>query len=92
MVVINAQHETAVVIRRDGETVVFVRFTAGKLTCERATELGFRELWKESHHLALADTLDRFVAHGETHGITQEAAKGIEKLMARERNALSQLF
>ena len=91
MVVTNAQHETAVVIRRDGETVVFVRFTAGKLVCERLTELGFREHWKESH-LALADTLDRFVAHGETHGITQEAAKGIEKLRARERNALSQLF
>lgn len=56
MVVTNAQHETAVVIRRDGETVVFVRFTAGKLVCERLTELGFREHWKESH-LALGDTL-----------------------------------
>ncbi len=91
MVVTNAHHETAIVTRRDGETVVFVRFTAGKLKCERLTELAFREQWKESS-LALSETLERFIAHGETHGITLEAAKGIEKLKTRERNALAQLF
>lgn len=91
MVVTNAQHETAIVIRRDGETVVFVRFTVGRLACERLIELTFREQWKESQ-LPLSETLRQFVVHGEGHGITQEAAKGLEKLIARERNALSQLF
>jgi hypothetical protein len=91
MIVTNAQHETAIVTRRDGKTVVFVRFNAGKLACERLTEAMFREQWQETHY-PLGETLDRFFAHAQVHGCTQEALKGLEKLKARDRNALSSLF
>lgn len=91
MIVTNARHETAIVTRRDGKTVVFVRFKAGRLACERLTETMFREQWQEAH-FPLEETLDRFLAHGQAHGYTQEAMKGLEKLKARERNALSSLF
>ena len=59
MIVSNAQRETAIVIRCTGDTVVFVRFKAGKLGCERATETMFREQWKEVH-APLEKTLDQF--------------------------------
>jgi hypothetical protein len=91
MIVSNAQHETAVVIRRDGRTVVFVRFKAGKLACERLTEMMFREQWQEAHY-PLTETLDRFLAHGQAHGCTQEAFKGLEKLKSRDRSVISSLF
>lgn len=91
MVVSNPKHETAIVVRRDGKTVVFVRFRAGRLACERLTESMFREEWQEST-FPLAETLDRFLEHGRAHGCTQEALKGLEKLQARDRNAVSSLF
>ena len=40
----------------------------------------------------LMETLDRFLAHAQTHGCTQEALKGLEKLKARERYAVADLF
>ncbi len=91
MVVTNAQQETAVVIRRDGQTVVFVRLHGGKLGCERLTEGDFRQHWHESP-LPLAQTLARLDAHIGTHGATQEAAKGLEKLRARDRDVIASLF
>ena len=91
MIVTNARHETAIVTRRDGKTVVFVRFKAGKLACERLTETTFREEWQEVHY-PLEETLDRFFAHAQVHGGTQEALKGLEKLKVRERNAVASLF
>ena len=91
MIVSNAWHETASVTRRDGQTVVFVRFKAGRLNCERMTETMFREAWQENH-FSLAETLDRFLAHGQVHGFTQEASKGLEKLKARDRTVVSSLF
>lgn len=91
MVVSNSQHETAIVIRRDGLTVVFVRFKAGKLACERMTETMFREAWKESRY-PLAETLDRFLAHAESHGSTQEALKGLTRLKERDRTVVANLF
>jgi hypothetical protein len=91
MIVTNAQHETAIVIRRDGSTAVFVRFRAGKLGCERLTETMFREQWHETPY-QLAETLERFLAHGQMHGATQEALKGLEKLQARDRTVVASLF
>jgi hypothetical protein len=91
MIVTNAQHETAIVIRRDGSTAVFVRFKAGKLGCERLTETMFREQWQETPY-QLAETVERFLAHGQIHGATQEALKGLEKLQARDRTVVASLF
>ena len=91
MIVINSQHETAIVVRRDGQTVVFVRFIAGRLACERATEAEFREQWRETSY-PLAETLDRFFLHAQSQGATLEAMRGLEKLRAREQKAIASLF
>ncbi|MFT3849281.1 MAG: hypothetical protein QM739_11615 [Propionivibrio sp.] len=91
MIVSNAKHETAIVIRRDGHVAVFVRLKAGKLGCEREAERVFRERWQEAAY-PLMETLDRFLAHAQTHGCSQEALKGLEKLKARERYAVASLF
>ncbi|MEO8411840.1 MAG: hypothetical protein ABI478_14830 [Propionivibrio sp.] len=91
MIVINAAHETAIVVRRDGLTVVFVRLKTGKLSCERLTEVAFREQWQESHY-PLRETLARFIQHAHLHGATQEAMRGLEKLGSRDRKAIANLF
>jgi hypothetical protein len=91
MVVTNIQRETAIVIRRDGETTAFVRFHAGKLACERLTEQQFREQWHETNY-ALRDALQRFLEHVESHGATQEALKGLLKLQARDSVVVANLF
>ncbi|WP_263770000.1 hypothetical protein [Propionivibrio soli] len=91
MVVTNEQHETAIVTRRDGQTAVFVRLRPGRLTCERLTEGVFREQWHEAAY-PLAETLDRFIEHGQIHGCTVEALKGLEKLKARDRDVVATLF
>jgi len=91
MIANNAAHETAIVIRRDGHTAVFVRFKPGKLTCERLTETAFREQWHENS-FPLPETLECFFEHIKTYGSTQEALKGLEKLRARDQNVVSCLF
>ena len=91
MVVSNSQQEIAIVIRRDGQTVVFVRFKTGRLTCERLTEKMFRETWRESQH-SLPATIERFLEHGKIHGCTQEALKGLAKLQERDRTVVASLF
>lgn len=91
MIVNNARHETAIVIRRDGETVFFVRLAAGKLACDRLTERTFREQWREAA-CPLPDTLERFLAHARDEGATQEVLRGLEKLKARARLVVASLF
>ena len=91
MIVSNDKHETAIVIRRDGQISVFVRLKAGKLSSEREAECVFREQWHEAP-FPLMETLERFLEHAQTHGCTQEALKGLEKLKARERYAVADLF
>ena len=91
MVISNSQHETAVVIRRDGQTAVFVRLKAGKLSCERLTESAFREIWRESHY-PLLETIGRFLDHARIHGCTQEALKGLTRLQERDRTVVASLF
>lgn len=91
MIVSNEKHETAVVIRRDGKIAVFVRLKSGKLGCEREAESVFRERWHETRY-PLLETTDRFLAHAQTHGCSQEALKGLEKIKARERYAVADLF
>ena len=91
MIVTNSRHETAIVVRRDGQTVTFVRFRAGKLACERLTETMFRTQWLESSY-PLGKALDHFLAHIEAHGSTQEARKGLEKLRTRDASVVASLF
>jgi len=91
MVVTNIRHETAIVIRRDGQTAVFVKLDAGKLACERLTETQFREQWQEAAY-PLDETLRRFLEHAEIHGATQEARRGLQKLQARDAFVVTSLF
>lgn len=91
MIVTNAQGETAIVVRRDGQSAAFVRLKAGRLNCEHLAESDFRAAWHESP-FPLAETLTRFLEHGRTHGATQEALKGLTRLQERERNAVTRLF
>ena len=91
MVIVNQQHETAVVVRRDGRTVVFVRLRKGKLACERVDEAAFRDLWHETPY-PLPETIERFLEHGRIHGATQEALKGLTRLLDRDRTVIASLF
>ena len=91
MVVSNAQNETTIVIRRDGNTVVFVRFKTGKLACERLTETMFRDAWHESQY-PLPQAIERFLEHASIHGGTQEALKGLTRLQERDRVVVASLF
>lgn len=91
MVISNSQHETAVVVRRDGQTVVFVRLKAGRLSCERLTEAAFRGTWHESH-FPLQETIERLLEHSRIHGCTQEALKGLTRLQERDRTVVASLF
>lgn len=91
MVVTNSQHETAIVVRRDGQTVVFIRLKAGRLACERITETMFRESWREGLY-PLPETIERFLEHGRIHGATQEASRGLARLQERDRVVVASLF
>lgn len=91
MVVTNSRHETAIVIRRDGQTVALIRLKTGKLACERLTETMFRMSWKENHG-RLAEIIEQFLEHGRIHGMTQEALKGLTRLQERDRSVVASLF
>jgi hypothetical protein len=91
MIVTNQHHETAIVVRRDGQTVTFVCLRAGKLGCERMTEIMFREAWRESSH-PQPDTIERFLEHGRIHGATREAIRGLTRLQERDRAVIANLF
>jgi hypothetical protein len=91
MIVSNQHHEVAIVVRRDGQTVCFVRLGAGKLACARMTETTFREAWRESP-FPLPDTIERFLEHGRIHGATREAIKGLTRLLERDRAVIASLF
>jgi len=91
MIVTNQQHETAIVVRRDGRTVVFVRLRTGRLGCERATETTFREAWREAHY-PLPESIERFLEHASIHGCSQEALTGLTRLKERDRTVVASLF
>ena len=91
MVLTNSLHETAVLIRHDGQTAVLVRLRSGKLGCERLPESVLRQHWHESR-FALEQTLDRFLTHAAIHGASQEALRGLQKLRARDACVIGNLF
>lgn len=91
MIVTNARHDTAIIIRHDGQVAVFVRLRAGKLGCERLPESLFRREWHDAR-FALIETLDRFLDHAATHGASQEALRGLQRLRARDACVIGSLF
>ncbi len=91
MIVTNHHHDTAIVIRHDGQIAVFVRLRGGKLGCERLPESVFRQHWHDAP-FALAETLDRFLDHAATHGASQEALRGLQRLRARDTCVIGSLF
>ena len=74
-----------------GQTVVFVRFKAGKLSCERLMETMFRETWHESQY-PLPETIERFLEHARIHGLHPGAQRGLIRLQERDRAVVASLF
>ena len=91
MIVTNPRHETAAVIRHDGQIAVFVRLRPGKLGCERLAEPAFRQQWHSSN-FPLEQTLELFLAHAALHGASQEALRGLSRLRTRDACVIGSLF
>lgn len=91
MIVSNANRETAVVIKRDGQQVVLVKMGAGRLTTQRMAESAFRAEWQEVPG-DLRETVERFLNHARGFGASQEAIRGLERLQQRDRWVVGNLF
>lgn len=91
MVVISRGRTTAIVIRNTGTKVTLVPMKGGKLAAKTLPFEEFRREWTETGY-ALAQALTTFLAHAIKWGASLEAAKGLEKLAARDRFVVASLF
>lgn len=91
MVVINTLRSTAIVIRNDGRKVTLVPMNSGKLTARTMSFTEFRAEWRETGY-ALSLALTTFLSHVMKWGASLEAARGLEKLAARDRFVVASLF
>ena len=91
MVVTNDQRSTAIVIRNDGMKVTLVAMKSGKLSAQTVSFTEFRTCWRETGY-ALALALNTFFSHIMKWGASMEARKGLEKLAARDRFVVANLF
>jgi hypothetical protein len=91
MVVTNSQRSTAIVIRNDGHRVTLVPMKSGKLSARSMSFAEFRTEWQETGY-ALSLALTTFLSHVMKWGASHEAAKGLEKLAARDRFVVASLF
>jgi len=83
VVVTNSSRTTALVIRNDGHQVTVVPMKSGKLSARTLSFSEFRSEWSETDY-ALAQALETFMGHVREWGATAEAARGLEKLEARD--------
>lgn len=91
MVVINGKRTTAIVIRHRGDCVTLVPMKSGRLSAKTVRFDEFRRDWKETGY-ALSQGLTTFLAHIVKWGASLEAARGLEKLAARDRFVVASLF
>lgn len=91
MVVTNTQRSTAIVIRNDGHKVTLVPMKSGKLSARTVSFAEFRAEWRETGY-ALSVALTTFLSHIVKWGASLEAARGLEKLAARDRFVVASLF
>jgi hypothetical protein len=91
VVVTNMQRSTAIVIRNDGHKVTLVPMKSGKLSARTLSFAEFRGEWQETGY-ALSLALTTFLSHIMKWGASLEAARGLEKLAARDRFVIASLF
>lgn len=91
MVVTNSHRTTAIVVRNAGGKVTLVPMQSGKLTAQTLSFAEFLAEWHETDY-ALPKALDSFMRHVEEQGATAEAAKGLERLRARDSCVVASLF
>jgi hypothetical protein len=91
VVVTNNQRSTAIVIRNDGHKVTLVPMKSGKLAARSLSFEEFRNEWRETGY-GLALALTTFLSHIVKWGASIEARRGIEKLAARDRFVVANLF
>lgn len=91
MVVTNNNRTTAIVIRNDGRKVTLVPMKSGRLSARTLAFEDFRREWRETGY-SLGQALSTFLAHVMKWGASVEAAKGLQKLVARDRWVVAPLF
>lgn len=91
VVVTNSQRSTAIVIRNDGHKVILVPMKSGKLSARSISFAEFRANWQETGY-ALSIALTTFLSHIMKWGASLEAARGLERLAARDRFVVASLF
>lgn len=91
MVVTDSHRTTAIVIRNDGARVTLVPMKSGKLSARTLSFEQFRREWSETGY-ALSLAMTTFLAHVMKWGASMEAARGLEKLAARDRWVVASLF
>jgi len=91
VVVTNNQRGTAIVIRNDGRKVTLVPMKSGKLSARTVSFSEFRAEWRETGY-ALSLALTTFLTHVMKWGASLEAARGLQKLAARDRFVVASLF
>ncbi len=84
MVVTNSHRTTAIVVKNVGGMVTLVPMASGKLSASRLTFDQFLAEWHEVDY-DLPKALDNFLRHAAEQGATAEAAKGLERLVERDR-------
>lgn len=83
MVVVNSHRTTAIVVKNAGGKVTLVPMKSGKLAAQTLSFAEFLAEWRETDY-ALPKALDSFMRHAEEQGATAEAARGLERLAARD--------
>ncbi|HMX15332.1 MAG TPA: hypothetical protein PK375_03635 [Rhodocyclaceae bacterium] len=91
MLVTDTHRNTAIVIRNDGQEVTLVPMAGGRLSALHLKFGEFRTLWSELAQ-PLPEALAAFIDHAARWGATQEVKRGLEKLLARDRQMAGTLF
>lgn len=78
-------------IRVDAHKVTLVPMKSGKLSARTLSFTEFRDEWKETGY-ALSLALTTFLSHIMKWGASLEAARGLERLAARDRFVIASLF
>lgn len=91
MVVVDSKRTTAIVIRNDGHKVTLVPMKSGRLSAKTVSFSEFRQSWREAGY-ALSMALNAFLAHMLKSGASQEVARGLARLAARDRHVVASLF
>lgn len=91
MLVTDSHRNTAIVIRNDGHEVTLVPMAGGRLSALHLKFGEFRAAWSELAQ-PLPEALSAFLDHVATWGASQEVKRGLDRLVARDRQMAGTLF